>query len=327
MPVQTSRGYKAPFWLPGGDAQTMGPRLVCFIPQLPFVREQLELEDGDFLLVDWLYTSGIAEKPSNKVVVLSHGLEGDSSRSYMRALAIAMLRRGWDVASRNFRGCGGPMNRLPLLYHSGDTADLHTVVRHAELKGYGRIALAGFSMGGNQVLMYLGKEAKEVPATVRRAAAVSVPCDLTGCSVELSRPRNRIYMEYFLRTLRRKMREKHTRYPELFPVDTLDSIKDFKEFDDLFTAPLSGFENAEDYWARASSLPYLGAVRIPSLIINAVNDPFLSEQCFPVEEAEASGALFLMMPEQGGHVGFPTWAGKTVGWLENTVADFLDAES
>lgn len=326
MPVLTECTYRAPFWLPGGNAQTMGPRLACFIPPLPFVREQLELPDGDFLLVDWLYASGSADKPSRKVAVLSHGLEGDGRRSYMRALAIALLRRGWDIAARNFRGCGGPMNRLPALYHSGDTVDLAAVVRHAETLGYGRAALAGFSMGANQVLMYLGKEAEAVPALVTRAAAISVPCDLTGCSVELSRPRNRIYMEYFLRTLRRKMREKHTVYPELFPVDSLDAMKTFKEFDDQFTAPLSGFINAEDYWKRASSLPYLGAVRVPSLIINAANDPFLSESCFPVEEAEGSDALFLMIPAQGGHVGFPTRVGKTVGWLENTVADFLDEE-
>lgn len=327
MPVLTSCAYKAPLWLPGGDAQTLGPRLFCFIPQLPFVREQLELADGDFLLVDWLYASGTSRTLSCKVAVLSHGLEGDSSRIYMRALAIAMLRRGWDVASRNFRGCGGTMNRMPVLYHSGDTVDLDTVVRHAESKGYDRIALAGFSMGGNQMLMYLGKEAESVSAAVSRAAAVSVPCDLSGCSVELARPRNRVYMEYFLRTLRRKMREKHSQYPDLFPVQTLDAIKNFKEFDDLFTAPRNGFKNAEDYWTQASSLPHLGKIRIPSLLISAANDPFLSESCFPVEEAEASKVLFLLLPEQGGHVGFPTWAGKTVGWLEDTVADFLDAET
>ena len=327
MPVLPQCDYKAPFWLPGGHAQTMGPRIACFVPKLPFVRHTLELADGDFILVDWLFASGGAEERSRKLAILSHGLEGDSTRSYMRALAIALLRRGWDVAARNFRGCGGPMNRLPALYHSGDTVDLDAVTRHAESLGYGRIALAGFSMGGNQVLMYAGRESASLPASVRRVAAVSVPCDLTGCSTELSRPRNRIYMEYFLRTLRRKMREKHARYPDLFPVATLDRIKTFKEFDGLYTAPLNGFADAEDYWAKASSLPYLSGIRVPALVINAANDPFLSERCFPVEEAEESEALFLLIPSGGGHVGFPGPVGKTVGWLENTVADFLDSES
>ncbi len=325
MPVLPDRGYRPPFWLPGGDAQTMGPRLVCFIPRLPFIREQMELPDGDFLLVDWLYASGSPEERGEKLAVLSHGLEGDSTRSYMRALAIALVSRGWDVASRNFRGCGGPMNRLPVLYHSGETADLDTVVRHGVSLGYTRIALAGFSMGANQVLMYLGKHAASVPAQVARAAAVSVPCDLTGCSVALSKPRNRIYMEYFLRTLRKKMREKHAAFPGLFSIEGLDRIKTFKEFDDRFTAPLSGFSSAEDYWARASSLPYLDGITVPSLVVNAANDPFLSERCYPAAVAEQNRDLFLMVPRQGGHVGFPSFAGKTVGWLENTVAGFLDA--
>lgn len=326
MPVLEKCGYKAPFWLPGGNAQTIGPRIACFVPRLPFVREQLELEDGDFILLDWLFASGRAESPASKLVILSHGLEGDSTRSYMRAMAIAMAGRGWDVASRNFRGCGGPMNRLPVLYHSGETADLDAVVRHAEARGYAHIALVGFSMGANQVLMYLGKTPEAVPASVRRAAAVSVPCDLTGCSVELSRPRNRIYMEYFLRTLRDKMREKHARFPELFDIEGLDGMKTFKEFDGRFTAPLGGFSSAEDYWEKASSLPYLGRIRLPSLVVNAANDPFLSESCYPVEEAGANPHLYLLAPAQGGHVGFPTLAGKRVGWLEHTVADFLGGE-
>lgn len=327
MPLLTECSYRAPFWLPGGNAQTIGPRFACFVPNLPFIREQLELPDGDFLLLDWLYASGRADAPSRKLAVLSHGLEGDSIRSYMRALAIAMTRRGWDVLSRNFRGCGGLMNRLPVLYHSGDTADLDAVARYAGSRGYERIALAGFSMGGNQVLMYLGREAEELPGAVVRAAVVSVPCDLAGCSMELARPRNRIYMEYFLRSLRKKMREKHEVYPDIFPLEVLDGMKTFKEFDDCFTAPLNGFADAEDYWARASSLPHCRAIRVPALVINAANDPFLSERCFPVEEAEENPALFLMIPRQGGHVGFPTLAGKTVGWLENTVADFLVAEA
>lgn len=326
MPVLEKCDYKAPFWLPGGNAQTIGPRIACFVPRLPFLREQVELEDGDFILVDWLFASGRAESPASKLAILSHGLEGDSTRSYMRAMAIAMANRGWDVASRNFRGCGGPMNRLPALYHSGETADLDAVVRHAGARGYERIALAGFSMGANQILMYLGKTPEHVPSSVRRAAAVSVPCDLTGCSVELSRPCNRIYMEYFLRTLRGKIREKHARFPDLFAIEGLDGMRTFKEFDGRFTAPLGGFASAEDYWEKASSLPYLDRIRIPSLVVNAANDPFLSESCYPVEEAGENPHLYLLTPAQGGHVGFPTLAGKSVGWLENTVADFLSGE-
>ena len=326
MPVFEACSYKAPFWFPGGNVQTLAPRIACFVPQVSFFREQLELEDGDFLFVDWAYASGNTADPSRKLVVLSHGLEGDSSRSYMRAMAIAMLRRGWDVAARNFRGCGGPLNRLPAMYHSGETSDLDTVIRHAAGLGYTDIALVGFSMGANQILLYLGKEPGAVSGVVTRAVAISAPCDLTGSSAELARPRNRIYMEYFLRTLRRKMREKHSMYPDLFPLEGLDRMKTFKEFDDRFTAPLGGFSSAEDYWEKASSFPYLSRIQVSSLIINAANDPFLGENSYPVEAAAASSCLALMIPESGGHVGFPTYAGKTVGWLENTVADFLAME-
>jgi len=326
MPVFEDCSYKAPFWFPGGNVQTLAPRIACFIPHVSFLREQLELADGDFLFIDWAYASGSVADPSRKLVILSHGLEGDSSRSYMRAMAIAMMRRGWDVAARNFRGCGGLLNRLPAMYHSGETLDLDTVIRHAAEQGYRDIALVGFSMGANQILLYLGKEPEAVPGVVTRAAAISVPCDLTGSSAELARPRNRIYMEYFLRTLRRKMREKHVVYPDLFSLEGIDRMRTFKEFDDRFTAPLSGFASAEDYWKKASSLPYLSRIQLPSLIINAANDPFLGEKSYPVEVAAASSCLLLMIPKNGGHVGFPTYVGKTVGWLENTVANFLAVE-
>ena len=323
MPLVKECSYKAPFWFPGGNVQTFVSRLVCFVPNVSFEREQLELADGDFLLVDWAYASGDAAKPSRNLVILSHGLEGDSSRSYMRAMAVVMLRRGWDVLARNFRGCGGPMNRLPTMYHSGDTADLRVVANHAVMRGYASISLVGFSMGANQLLMHLGKEAEDVLPCVVRAVAVSVPCDLAESSAELARFRNRIYMEYFLRTLRSKVREKHSLFPDLFPLAGLDAMRTFKEFDDRFTAPLGGFASAEDYWEKASSLPYLARVQIPTLILNAANDPFLGEKSYPVEDALVNPSLYLMIPEHGGHVGFPSWGGKSVGWLENTVADFL----
>ncbi|MDR3073100.1 MAG: alpha/beta fold hydrolase [Deltaproteobacteria bacterium] len=322
MPVLAGHTYKAPWWLPGGDAQTVWPRILRFVPRLPFMREELSLDDGDFIFVDWLLASGRAGKVSQRLVILSHGLEGDSGRSYMRAMAAAFLRRGWDVAARNFRGCGGRMNRRPVLYHSGEVGDMDAVVRHAENLGYGTIALVGFSMGGNQVLKYLGERAQSLPASVVRGVGISTPCDLTGSSLALARPRNRPYMEYFLRTLRRKMREKHDAYPELFPLEGLEAIRDFKQFDDAFTAPLNGFADAEDYWRKASCLPYLGRVAIPALVLNARNDPFLSGSCYPVREAGDNPKLFLLMPETGGHVGFPTWTGRAVGWLEEAVADF-----
>ncbi len=325
MPLRSACAYVPPFWLPGGHAQTIGSRVVCFVPRIAYHRERLELPDGDFMFVDWQFASKNPAAPSDKVAVISHGLEGDSTRSYVRALAFALLDRGWDVAARNLRSCGGEMNRLPTFYHSGETADLHSLVGHCLSKKYSSVALAGFSIGGNQTLKYLGERAAKVPPAVTAAAAVSVPCDLTGCSVALSKPANRVYMEYFLRTLRAKVREKKARYPDLFDLRGLEAMKTFKEFDDRFTAPLNGFASAEDYWEKASSAPCLGDITVPTLLINARNDPFLNEECFPVHTAKASETLTLVMPQDGGHVGFPGPTGKTVGWLEREIVDFLDA--
>lgn len=324
MPIVADCTYSPPFWLRGGNAQTVGVRLFCFVPHLPFVRERLELADGDCILVDWLFASGKTSERSKKVAVLSHGLEGDSTRSYMRAMALALTRRGWDVVSRNFRGCGGEMNRLPVLYHSGEVDDLDFVVRRVASEGYLEAGLVGFSMGGNQLLKYLGERREDLPDVISGAAAVSVPCDLAACSVLLSQPRNYMYMAYFLRTLRRKMREKYEMFPDLFDISNIDSIRTFKEFDDAFTAPLNGFADAEDYWEKASCLRFLPEIAVPTLLINAQNDPFLSENCYPRREAEENPHLYLLMPEQGGHVGFPTIVGKTVGWLENVIVDFLE---
>lgn len=325
MPVLTNHTYKAPFWLPGGNAQTIGPRVFCRLPRLSLFREHIETPDDDFFLVDWAFASGSPSKRSGKIAILTHGLEGDSTRSYMRAMALELTTSGWDVLLRNMRFCGSGINRQPPFYHSGETRDLGWCVELCEHRGYAHIGLVGFSAGGNQVLKYLGEQGAGLSSSVVSGVGISVPCDLTGCSVVLGQPSKKIYMEYFLKTLRGKIRQKHAMYPEIFPLEPLDTITTFKAFDDTYTAPLNGFKNAEDYWKKASSLPVLEAITVPALLLNARNDPFLSESCFPVAEATRNPNLFLLMPETGGHVGFPGPFGKIPGgWLEKTVAAFLD---
>ncbi len=314
--------YVPPRFLKGGHAQTIAPRFMRRPPWLPFEKEFLELEDGDFFSIDRLFASGGRERPSRRAAILSHGLEGHSRSVYMRSMAMALLRRGWDVIARNFRSCG-EMNRLPRIYHSGETGDLATVIHYALTAGYRRLALVGFSMGGNQVLKYLGEKAGKIPTEVIAGAGISVPCDLTSSSRRLAAGENRLYMIYFMRSLRRKIREKQARFPELFSLEGLNAIKNFKEFDDRYTAPLGGFKNAEEYWTKSSSKPYLSAITTPTLLINARNDPFLSPSCYPEKEAQANPALFLMMPDSGGHVGFP-WSSGQPYWLENTVVDFFE---
>jgi predicted alpha/beta-fold hydrolase len=238
-------------------------------------------------------------------------------------MALACVAAGWDVAARNFRACGGEMNLSPGMYHSGQTADLHCVVLHCLTCGYGRILLVGFSMGGNQILKYLGEYPAGVPEEVRGAAVFSVPCDLPGAARALDQPRNALYMRHFLGTLRDKVRLKHSLYPELYPLGGLDRIRTFAEFDQRYTAPAHGFASAEDYWEKAASLPHLAGIRVPTLLVNAANDPFLSPACFPRAVAGKNPFLTLEIPPQGGHVGFTPRTGGREYWSETRAVEFF----
>ena len=314
MPLVTS-SYRAPAWLPGGHLQTIVPALFRKVERVTTRRERLELPDGDFVDLDW------AGDGSARLAILSHGLEADSNAPYIQGMARALRADGWDVLAWNFRGCGGEPNRLPRFYHSGSSDDLRHVIQHAmEVHPAERIGLVGFSLGGNITLKYLGEA--EVPPRVTRAVAFSVPCDLACSSAELSRFSNRIYMERFLRSLRGKLRGKHPRFPQEILLEKLKGVRDFRGFDDRFTAPLHGFRDAEDYWARSSSRPFLTAIRIPTLLVNAANDPFLGPGCYPWQEAEESGFFHLEVPAEGGHVGFAS-GGETYG-SESRALEFLN---
>lgn len=321
MPYLQSSSYKAPLWLPGGHAQTIFPALFRKVAGLPFRRRRIDTPDGDFFEVDLLNAGG---RQAREVVILSHGLEGNSRRKYMRGMCIAFVAQGWDCVSRNFRCCGGSMNLGPGMYHSGQTDDLHSVVEDCLDRGYERIMLLGFSMGGNQVLKYLGEEPDGVPHQIVAAAAFSVPCDLPAAARELDKRTNCIYMGYFLRTLRRKVRLKHALYPKLYPLEGLEAIRTFAVFDERYTAPVHGFASARDYWSKAASLPYLARIRIPVLLVNAENDTFLSASCYPRGLAEKSRNFFLEIPEAGGHVGFASSQGEALYWSEARAVEFFN---
>lgn len=318
MPVVFSSSYRAPWWLPGGHAQTIFPTVFRRVPDLPFERTYLDLSDGDCIGLDWVY----AKKKSRAVLLLSHGLEGDSRRKYIRGMCLAALELGMDCVARNFRCCGGTTNRLPGMYHSGQTLDIRDTVTFCLAQGYESVFLVGYSMGGNQTLKYLGEEGKAIAPQVRAAAVFSVPCDLPGAAKVLDLPKNSIYMRNFMRTLKEKVRRKHAAYPGLYPLDALDAMRTFAEFDAAYTAPVHGFLSAEDYWTKASSLPWLTKITVPTLVVNARNDPFLSSGCYPTALAKASAGVFLEMPEQGGHVGF-TLARSGPYWSERRAIEFF----
>jgi predicted alpha/beta-fold hydrolase len=196
-------------------------------------------------------------------------------------------------------------------------------VLHCLKLGYERIALVGFSMGGNHVLKYLGENPARVPSQIVAAAAFSVPCHLSGAVMVLDQPGNAVYMRYFLKSLREKVRKKHVVYPQLYPLDGLEDMRTFAEFDGQYTAPIFGFVSANDYWEKAACLPHLPHIAVPSLLLNSKNDPFLSEGCYPVDIARQSRFLFLEMPDSGGHVGFTSRLGTTAYWSETRAVEFF----
>lgn len=316
--MNVEQNYQPPRFLTNGHAQTVYPILFRKRRELPVRRQRLELPDGDFLDLDWL-TGG-----HGRLAFLCHGLEGNSRGLHTSNLMSHLFASGWDVVAMNSRGCSGEPNRLPRLYHSGETDDLHFALDAVLAdSGCSTASLVGYSMGGNQILKYLGENPERVPSQVRAAATLSVPCDLEDSAEALAKPANRVYMRYFLRTLRRKIADKKRLFPDLFDTRDLDEIRTFEAFDERYTAPLHGFASARDYWRKASSRPHLSRIRVPTLLVNARNDPFLGPDCFPTAEAAENPNLRLEVQCNGGHLGFVTLDGTGVYWSERRVVYFL----
>ena len=311
--------YKSPHWLYNGHLQTIIPSVFRKVGNLPYDRERIETPDHDFLDLDWL------KDDNSRLVIISHGLEGDSHRGYVKGMAKAFGSRDWDVLAWNYRSCGGAMNLQPRFYHSGATDDLDLVIRHGLTQGYRSVSLAGFSMGGNLVLQYLGEKGEAVDSRIAGAVTFSVPCDLAGGADVLALPSRRLYMHRFIRDLKPKMAEKARRFPGLLSMEGYDQIRDFHQFDERYTAPLHGFTSAQDYWYRASSLYRLKDIRVPALMVNAADDPFLSRHCFPQNPAVLGRWTQLEVPRHGGHVGFVSSGRSGRYWSEQRAVDFLAA--
>lgn len=321
MPLLTSC-YAAPRWLGGGHVQTILP---VFLPRRFHAwdrQERLELPDGDFLELRWMHAQNREACP---LAILSHGLEGSVDAIYIRSMAGSLGRAGWDVLAWNYRGCGGIENRLVRFYHSGETSDLHFLIQHAS-RSYARIALIGFSLGANVSLKCVGEAA--APASVQAVVGISGPVDLASSAKAIDqKPANRVYQKRFLKSLKDKVVAKSKRYPELYEMlagrDGIRAVTTLKEFDERITAPLHGFADAEDYWAKASSLPYLPNIHIPALLLSARNDPLLMDASFPEELARSSEHLHLEAPLNGGHVGFHDFRAGLQPWSERRVLEFL----
>jgi predicted alpha/beta-fold hydrolase len=260
---------------------------------------------------------------SAQCAVVFHGLEGHSDRSYMQGMVRACNRAGWDSVAVNLRGCSGEPNRLPKSYHQGSSDDCATVVTHVAKRPYKKLVLIGFSLGANIILKYLGEGLWDIPETVIAAAAVSTPCDLASCAHNLARRVNAFYMRRFLVLMHRKLIAKKATFPTIINNDGFGAIRTFKEFDDRYTAPLFGFKNAEDYWEKCSSIPVLPAITLPSLMLGAKDDPFLTPACFPLDIARSHKYLTLEVTRYGGHVGFMGDNRNGNYWHEQRVVDFI----
>lgn len=313
MPVPE---YRAPWYLRNGHLQSVLPTLFRRPPMPEYRRERITTPDDDFLDLDW------SAPGSDTLVIISHGLEGNSRRAYILGMVGAVNDAGWDALAWNYRGCSSEPNRQPIFYHNGATYDLDTVLHHAQATGrYHSIFLLGFSMGGNLSLMYAGQQGADLQPRVRGVVGFSVPCDLTDSSRALASPLCGIYMRRFLKKLHGKVRAKMAQYPDLLDDAGYDEIRTFKQFDDRYTAPLHGFESAEDYWRRCSCARVLADIRVPALVVNALDDPFLAGGCYPRDLAAGHPFLNLETPAHGGHAGFML-AGSRF-WSERRAVAFI----
>jgi len=240
----------------------------------------------------------------------------------MKSMARALGGFGFHVGALNLRGCSGEPNRLRRFYHSGDTDGLAAVL-DTVCRRYDQVVVVGFSLGGNVLLKYLGECRARVPQSVKAAAALSVPCDLASSAECLAGKRNSFYMNRFIRLLGAKLKEKEAVYPDYRYEKGYARMKSFHEFDGVYTAPLNGFRDADDYWRQSSCRQYLSEIDRPTLLVNAKNDPFLSRACYPVDEARSSPTFHLEIPEEGGHCGFPGDSDAAGYWHERRLLSFF----
>ena len=314
--VQRS-SYQATGLHRSGHFQTVFPTLLRRINGVSWQRERINTADGDFIDLDW-FRNG-----HSRLVLLCHGLEGSADTHYMKGMARACSAAGWDVLGYHFRGCSGEPNLLARAYHSGATDDLAEVIDHAlRSDEYQQLVLIGFSLGGNLVLKYLGEPNDNRPAQLQGGVAISPPCDLSGCCDRLNEPQNWVYQKRFMLDLQGKMIAKGDIVRQALGVAELPKCRSVREFDHRYTAPLHGFDGAEDYYQRSSSKQFLGNINYPALLISAWDDPFLSASCFP-EQSEVSDQLQLLYSQHGGHVSFMQRDPSGEYWAEQRCVEFL----
>ncbi|MDH5365466.1 MAG: alpha/beta fold hydrolase [Cyclobacteriaceae bacterium] len=318
MPIVKSN-YKSPFLYFNHHLETIIPALFRIVTDVYYERERIYTPDDDFLDLDWVKNN------NNKLVIICHGLEGSSDRPYMMGMAKIFANNSFDVLTWNFRGCSGEVNWQPRAYHSGATEDLQAVVQHAINQGYNNISLIGFSLGGNLVLKYIGENGNKLDKRIKKGVGISVPLHLHSSCIEISKFHNIMYEKRFLQNLKKKVKIKSHIMPNALSTNGISKVNTIIDFDDKYTAPIHGYKNALDYYEQCSSVNFLESISIPTLIINAKNDSFLSKECYPIEIAKTHQYVYLEMPEKGGHCGFPSKNKDGYYWSEQRVLSFINA--
>ncbi len=318
-----AKSYKAPPWLPGGNIQTLYPYFYKPARLFSYRRERWELDDGDFVDVDWTDVS--ADAP---LVIFFHGLEGGSSSHYILSIINRLKHHHWRSAVIHFRGCSGMPNRLSRAYHAGDSTEIDWMLQRItdqirSNQSKQPVYVIGVSLGGNALLKWLGEKGEHAKQLVAGVAAISVPLDLAAAGSALDIGFNQVYTRHFLNTLKNKAFDKLEQFPGLFDAVALRKCASIYDFDNLVTAPLHGFRDTDDYWRQSSSKQWLQHIQVPTLVINARNDPFMPASALPAQH-EVSPAVTLEFPEQGGHAGFMQgpFPGK-LSWLPNRILSFF----
>ena len=311
MAISYQHTYPGPPWYQfNGHLQTI---LAAFGgPEVEYRRERLELADGDFLDIDWLQQ----QHPASSLIILTHGLEGNSQRPYIRSAAHFFHERGWDVLAWNCRSCSGEMNRTPRLYHHGEIEDIHTVTEHALAHGeYNQVVFVGYSMGGAMLCKYLSVHHQTLPDSILGGIAFSSPFDLAAGVDALELPGNKIYKKRFLRQLGGKLQDKAKRFPGIIDITQLAHVKTWRDFDEWFTAPLLQLPSANAFYEIASAKNFMHTLNRPVLAVNALNDPIITDDCLPFEQAPQHPFFQLEITEQGGHVGYMMRGRQEKNWM------------
>jgi predicted alpha/beta-fold hydrolase len=319
MPIIDETGYKAPYFLSNAHLGTIVPNLLRMTFGVTYARERLFTPDGDFLDIDWSVGG------NEKLVILSHGLESSSRATYIVGMVKHFNRHGYDTLAWNFRSCSGEVNLTVPFYHPGQTDDFQLVVDAALQRGYKEIYLAGFSLGGAITLRYLGELSEKVQPEIKRAVVFSVPTDLSASAHHLSEGNQAMYGRAFLFKYRRKMNIKAKKMPDTYDLRAWDHIQTMMDFDEAFNVPWHNHQNREEFYEATTPKHLIPNIAIPTLIVNAMNDPFLPPACYPWDVAAEKAHIYLEVPELGGHVGFMTLSWKGITWSEGRAQAFFEA--